>query len=58
MFQKQLKIETQAVQSELDDENPKKDFIRNKLGSIKRILEGATGNIIAQGISLLIGKYL
>ncbi len=56
--QKQLEAETQAVQSELDNNNPKKKFIRDKLGSIKRILEGATGNIIAQGISLLIGKYL
>lgn len=56
--QEQLEAETQVLQSELNSEKPKKSSIRDKLGSIKRILEGATGNVLAQGISLLIGKYL
>jgi hypothetical protein len=44
------------IESELAIKNSKTSIIKESFGSIKRILEGASGNIIAQGIMSNIDK--
>ena len=46
------------LDAEIKLEKPKPSRIKNLLSSIKNILEGAAGNVIAQGIIVGINKFI
>lgn len=46
----------EGLQAELDQEAPSQEKLRDLLGTIKSICEGASGNVAAQGILALIGS--
>lgn len=54
----ELEDNVEKIKSELEGGSPKVDVVHQGLLSIRRIVEGASGNLVAQGIISSIGKLL
>jgi len=55
---KELRTITESMKIELAQKNIKSSRIRELLTSVRNILEGATGNVIAQGILAIIARFV
>ncbi len=52
---KEVTSEIETLQAQIKSPNPKHSIIRESLASIRRILEGAAGNLVASGLLNQIG---
>lgn len=52
---KEAASEIETLEAQIKSPNPKQSIIRESLGSVRRILEGATGNLVASGLLNQIG---
>lgn len=54
----ELRAEIQTLESQTNSPNPKRSILREALGSIGRILENTTGNVVASGLMAHVGAAL
>ena len=54
----EFESEIKTIETQMDSPNPKPKIIRESLNSIRHILEGAAGSLIASGLMYRIGQFL
>lgn len=54
----QLEADAQTIEAQLLSPHPKPTVVRECLHSIRNILEGMTGSLVASGLVFEIGKYI
>lgn len=54
----ELDTQVKTIRTKLDQTEPPAGIVRSGLRSLKAILEGATGNVVAQGVVALVDKFI